>query len=297
MKKILFALLSTFPFLFAGCGEEITTTGGGDITPPPTEKNLTVSGIENYYFIPIADTKDGRKYHIQFNINNNTTNNYNNVKITPIFTDEKNHTLTETDGLTYTAYLDNKDIVINSSIPAHIYVTYTGTQKINLKFQVEVASDNMPKETFDFKTAYFLTYLQAFLYTNSGTSESLIPITTETTVPANTTETTKIIFLNLVNSPLRVLLKEENSNSGEVILPKNPLTLKSGTTYQPCTDKSSTGLPINAGTFLIGQHKTCYLEIKSNLSDKWIYNSVKSLGSVVVPTGYKSTDAINIQVQ
>lgn len=37
MKKILFALLCTFPFLFAGCGEESTTTTGGDISKPVTE--------------------------------------------------------------------------------------------------------------------------------------------------------------------------------------------------------------------------------------------------------------------
>lgn len=37
MKKILFALLFALPFLFAGCGEETTTTTSGDISNPVTE--------------------------------------------------------------------------------------------------------------------------------------------------------------------------------------------------------------------------------------------------------------------
>ena len=37
MKKILSVLLFTLPFLFAGCGEETTTTTSGDISNPVTE--------------------------------------------------------------------------------------------------------------------------------------------------------------------------------------------------------------------------------------------------------------------
>ena len=158
MKKILFALLCTFPFIFTGCGEETTTTtGGGEITPPPTETNLTVSGVSQYYFIPIADiaSEKPRQYIIQFYIHNNTANTYNNVILKPIFTDEDNNLLTEADGLSYTAGFpyDIKDIKTNSLHTAKIHITYTGTQKMNVKFKVEVASDNMPTETFNFNTA------------------------------------------------------------------------------------------------------------------------------------------------
>lgn len=298
MKKILFALLFTLPFLFAGCGDDSpnNTTGGGDITPP-TEKNLMVSGVSQYYFIPIVDNTNTRRYRISFNIVNKTANDYKNMQIKPVFTDENDHVLTEADGLNYTFNFGTgeTDSLKNSSIATNLYITYTGIQKMNVKFKVEVASDNMPTETFNFNTANFLTYLQAFLYTKNGTSESLYPITDETIVQANTTETSKIIFLNSFTS-IRVMLKGNDSSSGEVILPENVLTLSNGTTFNPCSNETSTGT-ITAGTFFIGQGQACYLEIKSNSPDKWTYFPVKSSGSEVAPSGYKPTDAINIQVQ
>ena len=298
MKKILSALLFTLPFLFAGCGDDSpnNTTGGGDITPP-TEKNLMVSGVSQYYFIAIADSTNGRSYRISFNIVNNTANDYKNVQIKPVFTDENDHVLTEADGLNYTFNFEfgKTDSLKNSSIAANLYITYTGIQKMNVKFQVEVASDNMPTETFNFNTANFLSYLQAFLYTNNGTSESLYPITDETIVQANTTETSKIIFLNSFTS-IRVMLKGNDSSSGEVILPENVLTLSNGTTFNPCSNETSTGT-ITAGTFFIGQGQACYLEIKSNLSDTWKYTPVDKDGIESTPNGYKVTSPINIQVQ
>lgn len=298
MKKILSALLFTLPFLFAGCGDDSpnNTTGGGDITPP-TEKNLMVSGVSQYYFIAIADSTNGRSYRISFNIVNNTANDYKNVQIKPVFTDENDHVLTEADGLNYTFNFEfgKTDSLKNSSIAANLYITYTGIQKMNVKFQVEVASDNMPTETFNFNTANFLSYLQAFLYTNNGTSESLYPITDETIVQANTTETSKIIFLNSFTS-IRVMLKGNDSSSGEVILPENVLTLSNGTTFNPCSNETSTGT-ITAGTFFIGQGQACYLEIKSNLSDTWKYTPVDKDGIESTPNCYKVTSPINIQVQ
>ncbi len=274
MKKILSALLFTLPFLFAGCGDDSpnNTTGGGDITPP-TEKNLMVSGVSQYYFIPIVDSTNGRSYRISFNIVNKTANDYKNVQIKPVFTDENDHVLTEADGLNYTFNFEfgKTDSLKNSSIAANLYITYTGIQKMNVKFQVEVASDNMPTETFNFNTANFLSYLQAFLYTNNGTSESLYPITDETIVQANTTETSKIIFLNSFTS-IRVMLKGNDSSSGEVILPENVLTLSNGTTFNPCNNQTIAGT--SDATFVIGQEQACYLEIKSNLSDTWKYTPV-----------------------
>lgn len=299
MKKILFALLCTLPFLFAGCAEESTTTNngsGGEITPPPTETNLLIYGVSQNYFIPIASNTDSRSYHISFNIVNNTANDYKNIQIKPVFTDENNNVLTEADGLTYTFNFEfgETDSLKNTSIAANLYITYIGTQKMNVKFQVEVASDNMPTETFSFNTANFLSYLQAFLYTNDGTSESLIPITSETIVQANTTDTSKIIFLNLFTS-IRVMLKGSDISSGEVILPENVLTLNSGTTFNPCTNQTIAGT--SDATFVIVQEQACYLEIKSNSSDKWTYNPVDKDGIESTPSGYKATDAINIQVQ
>lgn len=298
MKKILSALLFTLPFLFAGCGDDSpnNTTGGGDITPP-TEKNLMVSGVSQYYFIPIVDNTNTRRYRISFNIVNKTANDYKNVQIKPVFTDENDHVLTEADGLNYTFNFGTgeTDSLKNSSIAANLYITYTGIQKMNVKFKVEVASDNMPTETFNFNTANFLTYLQAFLYTKNGTSESLYPITDETIVQANTTETSKIIFLNSFTS-IRVMLKGNDSSSGEVILPENVLTLSNGTTFNPCSNETSTGT-ITAGTFFIGQGQACYLEIKSNLSDTWKYTPVDKDGIESTPNGYKVTSPINIQVQ
>ena len=297
MKKILSALLFTLPFLFAGCGDDSpnNSTGGGDITPP-TEKNLMVSGVSQYYFIPIADSTNGRSYRISFNIVNNTANDYKNVQIKPVFTDENDHVLTEADGLNYTFNFEfgKTDSLKNSSIAANLYITYTGIQKMNVKFKVEVASDNMPTETFNFNTANFLTYLQAFLYTKNGTSESLYPITAETTVQANTTETAKIIFLNSFTS-IRVMLKGNDSSSGEVILPENVLTLSNGTTFNPCNNQTIAGT--SDATFVIGQEQACYLEIKSNLSDTWKYTPVDKDGIESTPNGYKVTSPINIQVQ
>lgn len=151
MKKILSALLFTLPFLCAGCGDDSpnNTTGGGDITPP-TEKNLMVSGVSQYYFIPIVDNTNTRRYRISFNIVNKTANDYKNVQIKPVFTDENDHVLTEADGLNYTFNFGTgeTDSLKNSSIAANLYITYTGIQKMNVKFKVEVASDNMPTETF-----------------------------------------------------------------------------------------------------------------------------------------------------
>lgn len=297
MKKILSALLFTLPFLFAGCGDDSpnNTTGGGDITPP-TEKNLMVSGVSQYYFIAIADSTNGRSYRISFNIVNNTANDYKNVQIKPVFTDENDHVLTEADGLNYTFNFGTgeTDSLKNSSIAANLYITYTGIQKMNVKFKVEVASDNMPTETFNFNTANFLTYLQAFLYTKNGTSESLYPITDETIVQANTTETSKIIFLNSFTS-IRVMLKGNDSSSGEVILPENVLTLSNGTTFNPCNNQTIAGT--SDATFVIGQEQACYLEIKSNLSDTWKYTPVDKDGIESTPNGYKVTSPINIQVQ
>lgn len=297
MKKILSALLFTLPFLFAGCGDDSpnNTTGGGDITPP-TEKNLMVSGVSQYYFIAIADSTNGRSYRILFNIVNNTANDYKNVQIKPVFTDENDHVLTEADGLNYTFNFGTgeTDSLKNSSIAANLYITYTGIQKMNVKFKVEVASDNMPTETFNFNTANFLTYLQAFLYTKNGTSESLYPITDETIVQANTTETSKIIFLNSFTS-IRVMLKGNDSSSGEVILPENVLTLSNGTTFNPCNNQTIAGT--SDATFVIGQEQACYLEIKSNLSDTWKYTPVDKDGIESTPNGYKVTSPINIQVQ
>lgn len=298
MKKILFALFITFPFLFAGCGEESTTTIiGGNITPPPTETNLTISGVSEYYFIPIADgTHSSPKSHsVTFYIHNNTANNYNNVQIKPVFTDDSGYELTPADGLNYTASIadDPKDLTTGSLHTATIRITYTGTQKTNIKFKVKISSDNMPTETFNFNTANFLTYLQAFLYTNDGISESLYPITADTIVQANTTETSKIIFINLLALSMSVTLQGNNAGSGEVILPTNPLTLNSGTTFTPCTNQTITGT--STGTFVIGQGEACYLEIQSTVSDIWTYNHVTSSGTV--NNGYKPTDAINIQVQ
>lgn len=297
MKKILSALLFTLPFLFAGCGDDSpnNTTGGGDITPP-TEKNLMVSGVSQYYFIPIVDNTNTRRYRISFNIVNKTANDYKNVQIKPVFTDENDHVLTEADGLNYTFNFEfgKTDSLKNSSIAANLYITYTGIQKMNVKFQVEVASDNMPTETFNFNTANFLSYLQAFLYTNNGTSESLYPITDETIVQANTTETSKIIFLNSFTS-IRVMLKGNDSSSGEVILPENVLTLSNGTTFNPCNNQTIAGT--SDATFVIGQEQACYLEIKSNLSDTWKYTPVDKDGIESTPNGYKVTSPINIQVQ
>ena len=297
MKKILSALLFTLPFLFAGCGDDSpnNTTGGGDITPP-TEKNLMVSGVSQYYFIPIVDNTNTRRYRISFNIVNKTANDYKNVQIKPVFTDENDHVLTEADGLNYTFNFGTgeTDSLKNSSIAANLYITYTGIQKMNVKFQVEVTSDNMPTETFNFNTANFLTYLQAFLYTKNGTSESLYPITDETIVQANTTETSKIIFLNSFTS-IRVMLKGNDSSSGEVILPENVLTLSNGTTFNPCNNQTIAGT--SDATFVIGQEQECYLEIKSNLSDTWKYTAVDKGGIESTPNGYKVTSPINIQVQ
>lgn len=297
MKKILSALLFTLPFLCAGCGDDSpnNTTGGGDITPP-TEKNLMVSGVSQYYFIAIADSTNGRSYRISFNIVNNTANDYKNVQIKPVFTDENDHVLTEADGLNYTFNFGTgeTDSLKNSSIAANLYITYTGMQKMNVKFQVEVASDNMPTETFNFNTANFLTYLQAFLYTKNGTSESLYPITDETIVQATTTETTKIIFINTFSS-IKVMLKGNDSSSGEVILPENVLTLSNGTTFNPCNNQTIAGT--SDATFVIGQEQACYLEIKSNLSDTWKYTPVDKDGIESTPNGYKVTSPINIQVQ
>lgn len=297
MKKILFALLCTFPFLFAGCGDDSpnNTTGGGDITLP-TEKNLMVSGVSQNYFIPIVDNTNTRSYRISFNIVNKTANDYKNVQIKPVFTDENDHVLTEADGLNYTFNFGTgeTDSLKNSSIATNLYITYTGIQKMNVKFKVEVASDNMPTETFNFNTANFLSYLQAFLYTNDGTSESLYPITDETTVQANTTETSKIIFLNSFTS-IRVMLKGNDSSSGEVILPENVLTLSNGTTFNPCNNQTIAGT--SDATFVIGQEQACYLEIKSNLSDTWKYTPVDKDGIESTPNGYKVTSPINIQVQ
>ena len=297
MKKILSALLFTLPFLFAGCGDDSpnNTTGGGDITPP-TEKNLMVSGVSQYYFIPIVDNTNTRRYRISFNIVNKTANDYKNVQIKPVFTDENDHVLTEADGLNYTFNFEfgKTDSLKNSSIAANLYITYTGIQKMNVKFKVEVASDNMPTETFNFNTANFLTYLQAFLYTKNGTSESLYPITAETTVQANTTETSKIIFLNSFTS-IRVMLKGNDSSSGEVILPENVLTLSNGTTFNPCNNQTIAGT--SDATFVISQEQACYLEIKSNLSDTWKYTPVDKDGIESTPNGYKVTSPINIQVQ
>lgn len=296
MKKILSALLFTLPFLFAGCGDDSpnNTTGGGDITPP-TEKNLMVSGVSQYYFIPIVDNTNTRRYRISFNIVNKTANDYKNVQIKPVFTDENDHVLTEADGLNYTFNFGTgeTDSLKNSSIAANLYITYTGIQKMNVKFKVEVASDNMPTETFNFNTANFLTYLQAFLYTKNGTSESLYPITAETTVQANTTETAKIIFLNSFTS-IRVMLKGNDSSSGEVILPKDVLTLSNGTTFNPCNNQTIAGT--SDATFVIGQEQACYLEIKSNLSDKWKYTPVDKDGIESTPNGYKVTSPINMSL-
>ncbi len=297
MKKILSALLFTLPFLFAGCGDDSpnNTTGGGDITPP-TEKNLMVSGVSQYYFIPIVDNTNTRRYRISFNIVNNTANDYKNVQIKPVFTDENDHVLTEADGLNYTFNFGTgeTDSLKNSSIATNLYITYTGIQKMNVKFKVEVASDNMPTETFNFNTANFLSYLQAFSYTKNGTSESLHPITAETTVQANTTETTKIIFLNSFTS-IRVMLKGNDSSSGEVILPENVLILSNGTKFNPCNNQTIAGT--SDATFVIGQEQACYLEIKSNLSDTWKYTPVDKDGIESTPNGYKVTSPINIQVQ
>lgn len=298
MKKILFALLCTFPFIFTGCGEETTTTtGGGEITPPPTETNLTVSGVSQYYFIPIADiaSEKPRQYIIQFYIHNNTANTYNNVILKPIFTDEDNNLLTEADGLSYTAGFpyDIKDIKTNSLHTAKIHITYTGTQKMNVKFKVEVASDNMPTETFNFNTANFLTYLQAFWYKEDGNSVALIPITADTKVTDNNV---KIIFMNLM-APLDINLKGSKIDSGEVILPQSDLVLVNGSKFRPCSNKTSSGNIIEKGTFVIGQGQACYLEIKSNLSDIWTYNPLNKDNIESTPDGYKPTDAINIQVQ
>lgn len=255
-----------------------------------------VSGVSQYYFIPIVDNTNTRRYRISFNIVNKTANDYKNVQIKPVFTDENDHVLTEADGLNYTFNFGTgeTDSLKNSSIATNLYITYTGIQKMNVKFKVEVASDNMPTETFNFNTANFLTYLQAFLYTKNGTSESLYPITDETIVQANTTETSKIIFLNSFTS-IRVMLKGNDSSSGEVILPENVLTLSNGTTFNPCNNQTIAGT--SDATFVIGQEQACYLEIKSNSPDKWTYFPVKSSGSEVAPSGYKPTDAINIQVQ
>ena len=157
-------------------------------------------------------------------------------------------------GLNYTVSIANdpKDFTTGSLHTATIRITYTGIQKTNIKFKVGISSDNMPTEIFNFNTANFLSHLQAFLYTNDG--------------------------------------------SGEVILPENVLALSNGTTFNPCSNETSTGT-ITAGTFFIGQGQACYLEIKSNSPDKWTYFPVKSSGSEVAPSGYKPTDAINIQVQ
>lgn len=302
MKKILFFLLLAFPVIFAGCGEETTTTviGEGDITPPPTEKNLTISGISESYFIPIADSThvSPKSHYITFYINNKTANNYNDVQIKPVFTDENNHELTAADGLNYTVSIsdDPKNFTAGSFHTATIRITYTGTQKTNIKFKVEISSSNMPTETFNFNTANFLTYLQAFLYTNDGTSESLYPITADTVVQANTTETSKIIFLNSLELSMKVMLQGTNTGSGKVILPTNPLTLNSGVTFTPCTNKTSSGT-ISTGTFYISQRGTCYLEIQSTAADKWTYNPVNSSGTEVGNIGYKPTDAININIQ
>ena len=297
MKKILSALLFTLPFLFAGCGDDSpnNTTGGGDITPP-TEKNLMVSGVSQYYFIPIVDNTNTRRYRISFNVVNKTANDYKNVQIKPVFTDENDHVLTEADGLNYTFNFGTgeTDSLKNSSIATNLYITYTGIQKMNVKFKVEVASDNMPTETFNFNTANFLTYLQAFLYANNGTSESLYPITDDTIVQATTTETSKIIFLNSFTS-IRVMLKGNDSSSGEVILPENVLTLSNGTTFNPCNNQ--TIADTSDATFVIGQEQACYLEIKSNLSDTWKYTPVDKDGIESTPNGYKVTSPINIQVQ
>lgn len=255
MKKILSALLFTLPFLFAGCGDDSpnNTTGGGDITPP-TEKNLMVSGVSQYYFIPIVDNTNTRRYRISFNIVNKTANDYKNVQIKPVFTDENDHVLTEADGLNYTFNFGTgeTDSLKNSSIATNLYITYTGIQKMNVKFKVEVASDNMP------------------------------------------TETSKIIFINTFSS-IKVMLKGNDSSSGEVILPENVLTLSNGTTFNPCTNKTMTGT--SDATFVIGQEETCYLEIKSNSPDTWKYTPVDKDGIESTPNGYKATSPINIQVQ
>lgn len=299
MKKILFALLCTFPFLFAGCAEESTTTGGGNITPPPTETNLTVSGVSEEYFIPIADATSStpRAYSITFYISNNTANTYNNVQITPVFTDENNHILTAADGLNYTVGIENdpKDFTIGSLHTATIRITYTGTQKMNVKFQVEVSSDNMPTEKFSFNTANFLSHLQAFLYTNDGTSESITPITADTIVQSTTTSNIKIIFKISMTingtATFKVMLKGSTSGSGTVDIPLEPLTLQDKTTISPCSAASSPDL------FYVRLQERCYVEIQPNSTDKWTYNFIGSSGAETTPSGYKPTDAINIQVQ
>lgn len=299
MKKFLFALLCTFPFLFAGCGDDSpNNTTGGNIAPTPTATKLTVSGVSEEYFIPIVDGTSGRSYHISFNINNKTANDYTNIQIKPVFTDESNHVLTEADGLNYTfnfAY-DITDSLKDSSIATNLYITYTGTQKMNVKFQVEVSSDNMPTEILELNTANFLSHLQAFLYTNDGTSESITPITADTIVQSTTTYGIKIIFKLSMTfgdgaGAYRVKLKGSTSDSGIVDIPFEPLTLQDKTTIPPCNAESSTD------SFYVRLQERCYVEILPRSPDKWTYNFINSSGTEITLNGYKPTDPININVQ
>ena len=66
-----------------------------------------VSGVSQYYFIPIVDNTNTRRYRISFNVVNKTANDYKNVQIKPVFTDENDHVLTEADGLNYTFNLNS----------------------------------------------------------------------------------------------------------------------------------------------------------------------------------------------
>ena len=302
MKKLFYGLIVSSFFIIAGCNDHSSSSNvGNSIVTQPTKKNLLVLGVQKPYNFIIGDsaTESPKVNYITFNINNSTANTYNNIKIKPVITDENNIMLTEEDGLTYTSGLhDNKtDSVPNSDKSAYLYITYTGTQKENLKFTVEISSDNMPVEVVDFGTVSFNTYIQAYLYNETDGANNITPITADTNITSNAGDPIKIIFKNSMEISLFILMQNQIAESGYIQLLTDNITLSDDTICEPCSPSSST-TTINH-TFSIGtKNPCCHLDIIQNISDVWSYKLVSTKGDADLSIrGIKKADDINISVQ
>lgn len=305
MKKIFYGLIISSFLIFAGCGDDNkNNTATNPVNPevPTIETTLTIEDVNKTYDLIIANTTNNFSHsnYVFFNIINHTANDYNNIQIKPVITDENNNILTEADGFTYSSILlspnNDASCKVNEKCYANIDIVYTGAPKQNLNFSVEISSDNMPTENYNFNTVSFNTYVQAFLYNESDSTSTLIPIVADTNVTSSAGEPIRIIFKNsmpLDNAP--ILMESGIKGSGTIQLLQDNMTLSDGTIYEPCAKGS---LAINH-TLVIGKNVPyCYLDIIQNESDEWSYNIVKNGGYIdVASKGYKITDNISIVVK
>lgn len=198
--------------------------------------------------------------------------------------------LTEQDGLKYKISSNLKDLKKGSMDTINMYITYSGVQIPNFKFDVEIAADNIDAKSYDFKNGSFYTYLQAFQYINNGETGNFKLIDADTNITTNANEPVKIIFANIFTTNLPNILLKSEDDSGSITLPETPL-IHNNVEYKPCQKANK-----DAATFSLSKGGLCYLEINATSSDTWSFLPINRYDEPETPAGFKSADNINITI-